>query len=214
MSTTTPSSSGTSTTTSSSSASILKRGGTHPIFGIYVGGSSLDKDYSLTNRNGYSGTSQLRSKKSLNLAENSLYTQRDDTTSLKFNGKMDVASNTVSLSELNLESFLRAVGDTAERFGLETFFYLPSSSSEMIYLPEDPHTFTLAAVLTEHKSRLVEPSPVLDLSSVETPASVVARFKAYDVYESCDIYISRLAIEALVHPELRAEIVVQYSHMK
>ena len=81
------------TTTSSSSASVLKRGGTHPIFGIYVGGSSLDKHYNLTNKNGYSSTSQLRSEKSLNLAENSLYTQRDDTTSLKFNGKMDVKYN-------------------------------------------------------------------------------------------------------------------------
>ena len=97
---------------------------------------------------------------------------------------MDVTGNTASLSEMNLESFLQEVGDTVERFGLETFFYLLDSSGEMLYLPEDPHTFTLATVLTEHESRLVEPSPVLDTSGAETPVSITARFKTYDVYES------------------------------
>ena len=87
----------------------LKRGGKHPIFGIFVGGSPLDKDYKLTDA-GYSSTSQLRSEKNLNVAETSLFKQRSDTTSLKFNGKMDVKEeNTASLSELNLEGFLRAV---------------------------------------------------------------------------------------------------------
>lgn len=96
----------TATTTSFSTTSVLKRGGTHPIFGIYVGGSPLYTDYKLTDKNGYSSTSQLRSEKSLNLAENSLYAQRDDSTSVKFNGKMDTTTNTASLSELTLESFL------------------------------------------------------------------------------------------------------------
>ena len=103
---------------------------------------------------------------------------------------MDTTTNTASLSELTLESFLRAVGNTVERFGLETFFYLPDSSGKMLYLPEEPHTFTLEAVLTEHKSRLTEPAAVLDKSNVETPESITARFKAYDAYESCDISLS------------------------
>ena len=137
-----PSSTGNSPSTSRSSSPsstlVFKHGGQHSIFEIYVGGSSLDASYKLTNQNGYSSTSQLRSEKSLNLAENSLYTQRDDTTSLKFNGKMNVTANTASLSEMNLESFLQEVGDTVERFGLETFFYLLDSSGEMLYLPEDP----------------------------------------------------------------------------
>jgi len=51
---------------------------------------------------------------------------------LKFNGKMDVTEgNTSSLIELNLEGFLRDVGDIVDRFGLETFFYLPDSSGKM-----------------------------------------------------------------------------------
>ena len=192
----------------------MKRGGKHPIFGTYVGGSPLDNKYKLTQAHCYSSTSQLRTEKQLSVAESALYTQRNSTTTLKFNGKMDVReSNTASLSELNLEAFLTGVGDTVERFGLETFFYLPDSLGEMKYLPEDPHTFTLQSVLDEHESRLVEPSPVNDSAGVETPASIIARYKCYDAYEMCDFSLSRLAIEALVHPDLRAEIVVQYNHM-
>ena len=196
-----------------STSTTIKRGGTHPIFGTYVGGSPLTIEYKLSEADGYNSTSQLRSEKSLNLAETALHAQRNDTTSLKFNGKLDVAPNTASLSELTLESFLRSVGDIVERFGLETFFYLPDSAGKMQYLPEDPHTFTLQTVLNEHKSRLVEPAAVKDATNVETPESVLARFKSYDAYEKCDISLSRLAIESLVHPELRAEIVVQFNHM-
>ena len=118
------------------------------------------------------------------------------------------------LSELNLEAFLRAVEDIVERFGLETFFYLPDTSGEMKYLPEDPHNFTLKDLIKEHETRLVEPAPVLDTSNNETPESIIARFKCYDEYEKCDFSLSRLAIESLVHPELRAEVIVQFNHTK
>ena len=196
-----------------SSSLTVKRGGSHPIFGIYVGGSPITSKYKLSQPDGYNSTSQLRSEKSLNLVETALHTKRDDTTTLKFNGKLDVATNTASLSELTLEDFLRAVGSIVERFGLETFFYLPDTSGNMQYLPEDPHTFTLEAVMAEHKSRLVEPAEVKDTNNVETPASILARFRTYDEYEKCDISLSKLAIESLVHSELRAEIIVQLSHL-
>ena len=51
-----------------------------------------------------------------------------------------------SLTELNLEGFLRAVGGIVERFGLETFFYMTDLTGDMKYLPEDPHTFTLSSL--------------------------------------------------------------------
>jgi len=64
-----------STTASSTIASptitsppVIKRRGMHPIFGIFVVGSPLTLEYALHTPNGYSGTSQLRSEKILNLA--------------------------------------------------------------------------------------------------------------------------------------------------
>jgi len=83
----------------------------------------------------------------------------------------------------------------------------------MQYFPEDPHTFSLTSALDKHTSRLVEPPPVMDTTGNETPASIIARHKCYDIYEFCDVSLSRLAIEALVHPDLHAEIVVQFNHM-
>jgi len=66
-----------STTASSTIASppVIKRGGMHPIFGIFVGGSPLTPDYALSTPN--------------DLAENSIYSQRNNTTILKLNGKID-----------------------------------------------------------------------------------------------------------------------------
>jgi len=68
--------------------------------------------------------------------------------------------NPSTLLELNMETFLRSVADIVERFGLETFFYLPDSDNVMRYLPEEPHKLTLASVLAEHQSRVTEPAAV------------------------------------------------------
>ena len=124
MTTSTPDASISSIPPEISTTSItFKRGGTHPIFGVYVRGSALDKGYNLTSPHSYSSTYQLRTVKSLNMAEKSLYSQRGDTTSLKFNGKLDVAEgNTASLTKLNVEGFLRGVEAIVKRFGLEAFF--------------------------------------------------------------------------------------------
>ena len=82
-------------------------GGTHPIFGVYAGGDSLTSEYKLSSPNSYSITSQIRSKRSLDIAETSLHALVASTTSLKFNGKLDVTEGDPStLSELNMESFL------------------------------------------------------------------------------------------------------------
>ena len=82
----------------------------------------------------------------------------------------------------------------------------------MKYLPEDPHTFALPLVLDKHKSRLIEPAQALDSAGDETASSTVARFKCYDDYERCDLSLSRLTIEVLVHPGLRSEVIVQFNH--
>jgi len=91
-----------------------------------------------------------------------------------------------------------------------SFFYLPYSTGVMRYLPEEPHIFSLAEVQAEHASRLTEPEKVLDFAGDKTTDSLLARFKCYDVYEQYDFSLSRLAIEALKHPDLRAQVLVQY----
>ena len=56
---------------------------------------------------------------------------------------------------------------------------------------------------------MTEPAVVLDSSNIETDISKLARFKCYDIYEKCDIALSRLTIESLTHPDLRVQVIVQ-----
>jgi len=192
---------------------VPKRGGTHPIFGLYVGGDALTNMYHLASSDTYSSTSHLRGDKVLQVAESSLHSQRNYVTSIKFNGKLEITSNTsgVSLTEPSMESFFRSVVDVVERFGLKTFFYAMDTDSIMKYLPEEPHNFTLATVIKEHTSSLVEPAPTTDNNATnptETSTSILARFKSYDAFEKCDLSLSHLVIESLVRPDLRAEVVI------
>lgn len=187
---------------------LPRRGGKHPIFGIYVGGDRLTEEYKLASAFSYSSTSQIRSEKSLNVAEIVLHAQRSSTTTLKFNGKLEATSE--NQSTLNMEGYLRAVEEMVERFGLQTFFYIMDSLKKMKYLPKESHSFTLEEVQAGHEGRMVEPSPALDSSNNETDVSKLARFRCYDIYEMCDIALSRLTIEGLTHPDLRAQVVVQY----
>ena len=121
----------TSSTTSTTVTLLPRRGGKHPIFGIYVGGDRLTETYELASSFSYSGTSQIRSERSLNVAETSLHTQRANATTPKFNGKLEVSSdNQSTLTELSMEGYLHAVEEIVERFGLQTFFYLMDSSKK------------------------------------------------------------------------------------
>ena len=70
--------------------------------------------------------------------------------------------------------------------------------------------------MNEHDFRFFEPTVVhggpVD-TQVETAASVIIRFRCYNVFEKCDFPISRLAIKLLVHPDLHAEVLIQHIHM-
>ena len=138
------------------------RGGEQPIFGVYVGGDALTSNYKLASPNSYSSTFQLCSKKGLQVVKSALHSQRINTTSLQFNRKLDVTEDhSESLSEFNIESFLRAVRDIVEHFDLDTFVYVIDSDMIMKHLLEEPHKFTLSAVIKRHASRLVDPDSVI-----------------------------------------------------
>ena len=85
------------------------------------------------------------------------------------------------------------------------------------YIPEEPRNFTFTSVISEHDSRLVDSMPVTDDhvdTPVETPSSILARFKSYNIFEKCNFSLYGRAIESLVRPDLRAEVAVQHSHVE
>jgi hypothetical protein len=200
-------------TPSTTTVSLPKRGGTNPIFGTYVGGSPLNKEYQLTKTvNNFKASSQLRTPKNLATLESTLNTSLLDSTSLKFNGSLDTTSST---TEMNKEQFITAVRRCVKKFGFQSLFTMPSADKgSMVCLTDHPHSFSLDQVMKEFNDRNVpEPAPILDGSNNETDESIVNRFKCYDDYESYDISLSRLVLETLTHPVLRETIETRYDHL-
>jgi hypothetical protein len=84
------------TTTSSSSpirplvmTLILKRGGTHPIYGVFLGGGSVGAGWDMDDAY-YRFSSQRRDEKSVGKVERGIIDSRDKITTLKFNGTLEL----------------------------------------------------------------------------------------------------------------------------
>ena len=214
-----------------------RRGGSTR-FGFFLGGSPMNISYQLISPL-RRFISQVRDIKILNSVEQRIHTRRNDTTSPKFKGKLDIDSSPTSSTELNKTAFEDELKDLVNQLGLETFYYVPDPThTEMIYLPEDAHRLTLDAVIDEYTLRMNEPSPVmsdtvdadgveqidtngdpiqqLDANSQpvlnETAASIQNRFICYDTYEVQDIQLSRSIVDSLISPELRQQVKTRYKH--
>ena len=133
-----------------------RSGDIHPIYGVYLGGSSLNDDYSLINVNSYRVTSQLRSIKQTGISEKNLINSREDSSLLKFNGKLEVSTSTTS-SKMDKEEFIESLNDEISYYGLQNFFYLPGPDKNMVPHLSNLHTFSLQEVTSEYEERLVEP---------------------------------------------------------
>ena len=137
--------------------------------GPFVGGSPMQLDYTLTTSasSAFCSVSQIQTAKTLAATEQSLYSYRDDQTKPKFNGKLDTAMNgdgsaeTSVLTEINKTAFEEALKNQIQRFGLQTFFYIPDvQQTEMIFLVEHAHKLTLCNVIDKHLLRSNEPVPI------------------------------------------------------
>ena len=197
-----------------------RRGGLIEGYGPYVGGSAMNLDYTLTcsTAANYRSISQVRAIRTLPATEQMLHRYRDDTSSLKFNGKLNTIT-TSTTTELNKVAFEGEIRRLIKLIGLQTFFYVPSADkSEMVYLPEQGHKVNLLDVIAEHNERLSEPNPVTTNDAqgnlVETQDSIDARFKCYDTYELRDIQLSRLVIDSLISPALRLQVLTRFRHDK
>ena len=73
---------------------------------------------------------------------------------------------------------MKAVKETVQRYGLQSFFHLLGSDNTMKNLVDEPHSFTLDEVIAEYESRITdEPLPIKDQNRDELPSSIIARFK-------------------------------------
>ena len=175
------------------------------MYGIYQGGSELDNNYELVLMQTYNFTTQLRTPKQLSLSETKLMDARNDSSAMKFNGKLEATAS--DINEFDKEQFIRALMDKVRFYGLETFFFLPNSSGRMVSLMTEYHAFTVDEILEEFHSRAgTEPTPILNNPGTKTEASRLDRFKYYDDYELDDVPLSRLTVESLLTASLREKL--------
>jgi hypothetical protein len=86
----------------STSLPTPKRGGIHPMYGLYIGGASLNQAYEGIGKFLYA--TQHCNEKGLAYIQQNLVTARDSPTSLKFDGKLEVLGP--SVTEMDKERFL------------------------------------------------------------------------------------------------------------
>ena len=188
-----------------------KRGGQHPTYGVFIGGSFLDDQYRLTGTRHYQYTSQRRSAKVVNSIEQALLTTIESKTAPKFNGNLE---KTPSSSEYEIEklNFIKQLKRKVQRHGQQTF-YAAFYQNEVVSLFEHYHKFTVEEIIDQYELRCEEPVPEVDPDTGnETEESRQLRFEAYDEYEFDDFGLSRLVVESLLTPSLLERIYTKFGN--
>ena len=180
-----------------------KRGGIHPLYDLYLGGSPLDDEYRPIEANSYSYASQRRNIKTIASIERDLTMARDSITTLKFDGKLEPVTG--STTEVGKERFLQLLERRVEEHGHETFYYV-KHEGKVVNLFLHVHNVTLEALTAEFKTRM---TPTIADPSKPMPPP----FSAFDKYEKGDITMSRLVTESLLTPAFYDKIFVRYGHL-
>ena len=188
-----------------------KRGGEHPTYGIFIGGSFLDNQYKLTGARHYRYTSQRRSAKVVNTIEQALLTTIESKTAPKFNGNLE---KTPSLNENELEklNFIKHLKRKVQMHGQQTF-YAAFYQDEVLSLFDHYHKFTVEEIIAQFELRCEEPDLDLDPDTdIETETSKQLRFETYDEYKFDDFGLSRLVVESLISSLLMERIVTKFGN--
>ena len=173
-----------------------RRGGDHPIYGIFLGGNELDNDYKLLGSRHYKFTGQRRGPKVVNSIEQTLHSLSNSKDSEKFTGKLETTPS-ANTNEIDKERFIKLLRKRVRLHGQQSF-YAMTYGQAVVPLFDNYHKFTVEEVIEQHKDRCEEPSPDFDANGVETKDSESLRFVAYDDYEFDEFGLSRLVVESLL----------------
>jgi hypothetical protein len=190
----------------------LRRGGIHPVYGVFLGGSAMKDDYRVASPD-FHCVSQLRSIKQLQIIQTTLEQARDSLTSIKFFHGNVVIDDAKATTELDKNHFVKKVERLVETYGFQGFFYMKAMDGSMVSLLSHSHLLTLKDILTEHANCLAPHVPFIDEAGVETASSLIVQYSKYDSYDKLDCRISRLAIESIVRSSLQEDIETRYLHL-
>jgi hypothetical protein len=158
---------------------IPKRGGTHPIYGVFLGGGSVRPKWDMEDAR-YRFSSHRRDEKSVGKVERGLTDARDKTTTLKFNGTLELDGTEGNERELDKDQCVRTIEQLTLENGQQVFYAIENDGT-VHNLLRSPHLFTVEEVIASH---------VMRLYSNSTHAS------KYDSFEKDDIGMTRLVVES------------------
>ena len=116
---------------------------------------------SVTRRTLFCSLSQLCSTIALTTTEQYLHTRKDNVSTPKFNGKLDIVVDTSqTITEINKTAFEDTLRGMINHIGLQPFFYVPNSTKiEMILLVDHTHKLTLDNVINQYTLSGIENNP-------------------------------------------------------
>jgi hypothetical protein len=156
-----------------------KRGGMHPIYGVFLGGGSVEAGWDMTTAR-YRFSSERRDEKSIGKVERGLTDARDKTTTLKFNITLELDGAEGIERELDKYQFVRTIEKLTREHGQQVFYAIEKYCTIHVLL-RSPHLFTVEDVIDSHMMRL-------DSNSTDP--------SKYDAFERDDINMTRLMVES------------------
>ena len=173
-----------------------KRGGIHPTYGKFIGGSKLNDAYQTVgvSDNLYRFSTQRRHEKTITSIEQKLRDSRDSITTIKFNGTLEPKASVST--EIGKERFVTLLKKKVKEHGQQTFYWIRDTDGSVVDLFENAHRFKLDAVIAEHNRRM----------------EVSGLFEAYDRIEKDEIELSRTVVESLLTESFQEKIEIRFSH--
>jgi hypothetical protein len=176
-------------------SSIPKRGGTHPIYGVFLGGGLVEAGWNLSTAR-YRFSTQRRNEKSVAKVERGLTDAHDKMTTHKLNGTLELDGKEGSERDLDKYQFVRTIEQLTQEHGQQVFYAIEKDGTIHDML-RSPHLFTVEYVIDSHMMRL-------DSNSTEA--------STYDEFERDDINMKRLAVESRLTEKIKDVIRTRYDH--
>jgi hypothetical protein len=174
---------------------LPKLGGTHPIYGVFLVGGSVESGLDMTTAR-YRFSSQRRDEKSVGKVERGLTDARDKTTTLKFNVTLELDGSEGSERELDKDQCVRTIEQLTREHGQQVFNAIEKDVT-IHDLLRSPHLFTVEDVIDSHMMRLE--------SNSTDPSK-------YNSFERDDTDMTRLAVESWLTEKIRDAICTRYDH--
>jgi hypothetical protein len=125
------------------------RGGIHVLHRVYIGGGKVGDDWKIQGPQ-YRSSAQLKGEKWISKPESRLRTRRDDTTSCKFNGKLEDSGE----KEMEKDEFLCATRRNILAHGHKGMYDI-KRGGKVVDLLDHLHEFTVDEVIKSSMDRII-----------------------------------------------------------